>query len=67
MEGEFHYAKQTRCRRIIFILLHAQDGGEASLYKRNKYFSSSTFSEWKGSFSMLNKHDRPAESQTKIL
>ena len=28
---------------------------------------SSTLSELKGSFIMLNKHDRPAESQTKML
>ena len=33
-----------------FVLLHAQDGGGALLYKRNKYSSSSKFSEWKGSF-----------------
>ena len=57
-----------RCRRrIIYILLHAQDGRGASIYKRNKYSSSSVFSEWKESFIMLNKHDRPAEPETIIL
>ena len=66
--GCMPYSKQFyRWRRIFILLLHAQSGGWASLYKRNKYSSSPVFLEWKESFSMLNKHDRPAESQPIIL
>ena len=40
-----HDGQAERCRRrIILLLLHVQDGGGASLWKRNKYSSPSTFS-----------------------
>ena len=37
-------------KKNFFLLLHAQDVGGVSLYKRNRYSSSSTISEWKESF-----------------
>ena len=37
-------------KKNFFLLLHAQDVGGVSLYKRNRYSSSFTISEWKESF-----------------
>ena len=40
----------TDVEEFFFLLLHAQDVGGVSLYKRNRFSSSFTISEWKERF-----------------
>jgi len=72
MEGELYYTRKMN----ILLLLHSQSEGEfnkkifahtdisLSIYRRKK--NSSTYSEWKRSFNLKNKHDLPVKSQIRI-